>query len=156
MLNSDVDKLSTQALMAAVSVGNHRNITNLSDTFLRTKRLELRNANSWIDVSSPRSEIRADLPSLPRTNFSNTGAPVNRNFSDIEVQNRKLICSEPNIDRAFEGGNLRVSLLQVDNAFEVWSQNLYGSESSIDCSYGTSLRYLWVYRIELSKCTLWM
>ena len=73
----------------------------------------------------------ADLPSLLRTNFSNTDTPVNRNFSGIEVQNRTLSGSEPNIDHTFEGGNLKLSLLQVDNAFEIRNQNLYGSESSV-------------------------
>ena len=65
-----------------------------------------------------------DLPSLPRTILSNTGTPVNRNFRGIKVQNRTLSGSEPNIDRMFEGGNLKVSFLQVDNAFEVRKQNL--------------------------------
>ena len=104
MLNSDVDKLSIQALMAAVSIGIHRDITSLSNTLLRTKWLRLRNASSQIDVSSSRPEIRVDLPSLPRTNFSNTGTPVNRIFSDIEVQNRTLNGSEPNIDHKFGEG----------------------------------------------------
>ena len=62
MLNSALDKLSMQALMAAVSIGIHRDITSLGETLLRTKRLGLRNASSWIDVSSLRPEIRADLP----------------------------------------------------------------------------------------------
>ena len=118
--------------MAAVYIGIRKDITNVSDTLLRTKRLGLRNANSRIDVSSPRPEIRADLPSLLRTNFSNTGTPVKRNFSHIKVQNLTLNGSEPNINSKFEGGNLKVSLLY---AFEVWSQNFYGSESSIDPSY---------------------
>ena len=61
---------------------------------------------------------------------------VNRNFSNVEVQNPTLNGSEPNIDRMFEGGNMKVTLLQVDNAFVVQSKNLYGSESSIDCSNG--------------------
>ena len=69
MLNSDVDKLSTQALMAAVSIGIHKDYTSLGDTLLRTKWLGLRNASSPIDVSSLRPEIRVDLPSPPRTNF---------------------------------------------------------------------------------------
>ena len=136
MLNSALDKLSMQALMAAVSIGIHRDITSLGETLLRTKRLGLRNASSWIDVSSLRPEIRADLPSPPKTNFSNTGTPVNRIYIDIEVQNRTLNGSEPNIDCMLEGGNLKLSLLQLDNAFEVRSQNLYGSKSSIDHSYG--------------------
>ena len=76
------------------------------------------------------------MPSLLRTNFSNTGTPVNRNFSGILVQNRIFSGSEPNTDCTFEGGNLKLSLLQVDNAFKVRNQNLYGSESSIDRSYG--------------------
>ena len=154
MLNSDVDKLSSQALMAAVSIGIHRDITSLGDTLLRTKRLGLRNASSRIDVSSLRPLIRADLPSPPRTNFSNTGTSVNRIYSNIEVQNRTLKGSEPNIDCTFEGGNLKLSLIQIDNAFEVRIQNLYGFESSIDCSYGRENPrplMLWVYRIELLK-----
>ena len=134
-LNSDVDKLSKQALMAAVSNGIHKDIINLSNTLLRTKRLGLRNASSQIDVTNPRPEIRADLPSLLRTNISNTGTPVNRNFSGTEVQNETLSGTEPNIDCMFEGGNLKLSLLQIDNAFEVRNQNLYCSESSIDHSY---------------------
>ena len=44
--------------------------------------------------------------------------------------------SEPNIECRFERGNLKLSVLQVDNAVEVRNQNLYGSESSIDRSYG--------------------
>ena len=115
-LNSDVNKLSMQARMVAVSTGIHRDITNLSDTLFRTKWLGLRNASSQIDVSNPRPEIRADLPSLLRKKFSNTGTPVDRNFSNIKVQNQTLSGSEPNIDRTFEGGNLNMSLIQVDNA----------------------------------------
>ena len=51
MLKSDVDKLSMQALMIAVSIDIRRDITNLSDTLLRKKQLGLRNASSQIDVS---------------------------------------------------------------------------------------------------------
>ena len=83
-LNSDVYKLSKQALMAAFSNSIRKDITNLSNTLLRTKLLGLRKASSRIDVSNPRPEIRADLPSLLRTNFSNNGTPVNRNFSSIK------------------------------------------------------------------------
>ena len=106
MLNSDVNKLSEQAHIAAVSVIIKRYITNLSDTLLRMKRLGLRNASSWIDVANPRPENRMDLPSLSRTNFPNTGIPVNIIFRDTEVQNQTVNGSEPNFDLAFEEGNL--------------------------------------------------
>ena len=135
MLNLDIEKISKQALIAAVSVSIQRDITNLSDTLLRTKRLGLRNVSSQIDVANPRSEIRADLHQLSRTNFPNTGIPVNRILRDTEVQKQTLNGSETNFDCPFEGGNLKMSLLQIDNAFEVRSQNFCGSESSIDSSY---------------------
>ena len=76
------------------------------------------------------------MPSLIRTNISNTGTPVNGNTTGIEVQNQNLSGSEPNFDCMFEEGNLKLSLLQVDNAVKIWNQNLYYSESSIDRSYG--------------------
>ena len=103
--------------MAAVSIGIYRDITSSGDTLKRTKRLGLRNASSRIDVPSFRPEIREDLPSPPRTNFSSTGTPVNRMYSNIEVQNPTLNGSEPNIDRTFEGGNLKLILLQIDKFF---------------------------------------
>ena len=121
--------------MAAVSNSIRKDITNLSDTLLRTKWLGLRNASSRIDVSSPRHEIRVDLHSLIRTNFSNTGTPVNRNFNSIKVQNRTLSGSEPNIAPMFEGGNLKLSLLQVDNVVEVRNQNFLQTLSYIQSKF---------------------
>ena len=123
--------------VAAVSTGVHRDITSLGDILIQTKQLGIRNTSSRIDVSSLRPEIRADLPSPQRTNLSGTGTPVNSMYSFIEVQNQTLNGSEPNIHRTFEGGNMKLSLLPIDNVFEVRRQNLYGSKSSIDCSYGS-------------------
>ena len=98
-----------------------------------TKWLGLRNVSSRIDL---RPETRAELLSPPRTNLSVTPPSVNRMHGEIEVQNQTLSGSEPNIDRTFEGGNMKLNLLPFDNVLEVRSQNLYGSKSSIDHLYG--------------------
>ena len=73
--------------------------------------------------------------SPPRTNLSVTAPSVNEMHGDIEVENKTLRGSEPNIDRAFEGGNMKLSLLPFGNVLEVRSQNLYGSEFSINHLY---------------------
>ena len=121
--------------MAVVSTAILRDISGLGDQLIQSKRLGLRNASSRIDVSSLRPEIRAELLSPPRINFSVTPTSVNRMHSDIEVQNQTLNGSEPKIYHTFEGGNMKLSLLPFDNVLEIWGQNLYGSESSINYSY---------------------
>ena len=122
LLNTDVENLSRRALMAVVSTGILRDILGLQDLLIKTKWPRLRNASSQFDVSSLRPEIQVDLPSLPRTNLSGTATSVNRMYSDIEVQSQTLHGSEPNFDSPFEGGNIKLSLLPVDNVLEVQGQ----------------------------------
>ena len=87
LITKDVENLSRQALMAAVSTAILRDISDLRDQFTQTKLLGLRNASSQIELSSLRPEIRVELLSPPITNLSVTPTSVDRMQYDIEVQN---------------------------------------------------------------------
>ena len=68
-------------------------------------------------------------------NLSAIDSPSTRIQGVTEVRSQNLYGSEPNIDCVYEGGNVRLSGVPLNNTLEVRNENLYGSESSIDRLY---------------------
>ena len=127
--------LSNQALLAVVSTVIHRDISNLRDILTGIKQFRLRNVSSRIELFGLRTDTRAELSSPSRINLLVTDPLFNGMHGVIEVQNQTLCGSEPIIYCVFEGGNMKLSLFPLGNDLEIQSQNLYGSESSIDRLY---------------------
>ena len=104
---------------------------------MRIKRHGLRNANSRIDQALLESNTQVEpSPPLPREMDLSFVTPLSSRVQGvIEVWNQSLYGTEPNIDRKFEGGNMKLNSLPLGNVLEIRNQNLCGSESNIDCLY---------------------
>ena len=91
--------------------------------------------DSWIDGPILCPDVHREASSPLEMNWSAINLPSIRSQGVTEVWSQNLYGSEPSIDHAFEGGNMRLSGVPPSNTFEVRNQNLYGSESSIDHLY---------------------
>ena len=107
LLTKDVASLSNQTLLAAVSTVIHRDILNLGDILTRIKQLGLRKVEPGIEQSVQRTDTRVESSFSSMTNLSGTAPPVNR-VQDVEVEGQNLSCSEPSINHAFEGRNVKL------------------------------------------------
>ena len=91
--------------------------------------------DSQIDMPIPRSDVSMESSPPHEMNLSTINPPSTGIHGIALVRRQNLYGSEPNIDRVYEGGNVRLIGVPLNRTIEVRNQNLYGSESSIDRLY---------------------